>query len=97
MTKGYYLDKSGRVFIIDNQEIAERVSAEELVRRANNRIQEYHDDFAKALGKHEFNISDWFKFQEGLLPLVKENADIVHQLRELGFDYKINMQSGVIV
>lgn len=97
MVKGYFVDKKGRVLIIEDQQIVDRLGADELVDAANKMIQDYNDDFAKALGKYEYNISDWFKFQEGLLPLIKENADLVHSLHEHGFtNYKINMQSGVI-
>ena len=97
MTKGFYVAKDGKVFIFENHEVLDKSGADELVDLANKKIEEYHEQFAHQLGKDTFNISDWFVFQEGLLPLVKENADLVHSLHEQGFtSYKINMQSGVI-
>ena len=98
MTKGFYVAEDGKVFIFENHEVLDKLGADELVDIANKKIEEYNSDFAKALGKNEYNISDWFKFQEGLLPLIKENADLVHTLHQKGFtNYKINMQSGVII
>lgn len=71
--------------------------AQLLVDRQNEIIQQYNDKFAEELGKDTFNMSDWFRFQEGLLPLVRNSANLVHDLHLAGFtDYKVNMQSGVI-
>ena len=80
MTKGYFVDNKGRVFIIDNQEIVVKGSVDEMVAKANKKIEDYHEEFARQLGTDEFRISDWFVFQEGLLPLVRENAKLVHDL-----------------
>lgn len=71
--------------------------AQLLVDRQNEIIQEYNDRFAEELGKDTYTISDWFRFQEGLMPLVRNSANLVHELHEEGHtEYKVNMQSGII-
>lgn len=74
-----------------------KAGADELMRANNNRIQEYHDKFVSELGREEIRISDWFKFNEGLMPYIREAAETVRLLHEMGYtEYKVNMQSGLI-
>lgn len=98
MLKGYFVDEKGRVFILDNGETSKKDEfAKELVEENNRRIQEYNDKFAEEVGKSEYTISDWFRFQEGLMPYIREAAETVRILHEKGYtQYKVNMQSGII-
>lgn len=98
MLKGFYVDRNNDVHLLyEKEESRKDKFAKELVEESNKRIQTYNDEFAKGLGKDTYNISDWFRYQEGLLPYIREAAETVRILHEKGYtQYKINMQSGII-
>ena len=64
----------------------------------NNKVNAYRDNFLNELPGMTINFKQWIDYNTGIAPLIREGADLVHKLHEEGLtDYKINMQSGVII
>lgn len=98
---GFYLSDRGTVLEQFEEEIAEHPLSDryvaDIVTTSNSNIQSYNDRFAREVEGRDISFSDWIRFQEGLLPYVRDSANLVHRLHELGYtDYKVNMQSGLI-
>lgn len=99
---GYYIMENGRVMEKFEDEwethmMCERL-AKDVVTTNNANIQAYSDEFADSVvDKDNLTISDWFRYNEGLMSYIRKAADTVHWLHKYGYtDYKVNMQSGII-
>lgn len=72
--------------------------AKEIVATSNSNIQSYSDAFLAEMAGDELFFADWIRYNEGLLPYITNAANVVHWLHEEGYtEYKVNMQSGIIV
>lgn len=89
------LEKEGDVFI--SRPMSDRY-AKDIVATHNANVLAYADEFAsKVVDENNLDFGDWVKYNTELMPYIRKAAETVHALRELGYDYKVNMQSGMIV
>lgn len=64
----------------------------------NLKLYETKDKFLNELPGMTINFKQWSDYNTLIAPLIREGAELVHQLHEEGLtEYKINMQSGLIM
>ena len=100
---GFYPSCLNGVVIARFDDMLERLPlsdkyAKNIVTTNNANIQAYSDKFAEQVEDAEdMDFGDWIKYNTGLMPYIKRAVDIVSWLHKNGYDYKVNMQSGMIV
>lgn len=93
--KGTVIEKEGDVII--THPISDKY-AKDIVSTNNANVQAYADEFAShVMSEDNLDFGDWVKYNTGLMPYVRKAAETVQLLRIDGYDYKVNMQSGMIV
>ena len=96
-SRGVVLEKYEDEMIIDHP-LSDKY-AKDIVTTNNANIQAYSDEFADSVADEEnLDFGEWIKYNTGLMEYIKEAADTVHWLHENGYtEYKVNMQSGLII
>ena len=101
---GFYPSNINGVVIAKFEDMMEELPlsdkyAKDIVTTNNANIQAYSDEFAEQVEDAEnIDFGDWIKYNTGLMPYIKRAVDTVHWLHKNGYtEYKVNMQSGMIV
>ena len=93
--KGTVIEKEGDVLI--THPISDKY-AKDIVSTNNANVQAYADEFAShVMNEDNLDFGEWVKYNTGLMPYVRKAAETEQLLRIDGYDYKVNMQSGMIV
>lgn len=99
---GYYVCKRGVVVEKYEDTFMEHPMSDDYAKRIvetnNDNILAYSEEYMEQVrGEEYLDFGDWIKFNTGLMPYIKQSTKTVQMLRLDGYDYKVNMQSGMIV